>query len=68
MLILTNLSGPQWGPERRFYETETSSPVITFLCIYKRVVSDEKYYILFVKALQLLELQFKQLKKGKNYV
>ena len=36
------------GPERWFCETETSSPVITFLCIYKRVVSDEKYYILFV--------------------
>ena len=29
-----------------FCETETSSPVITFLCIHKRVVSDDKYYIL----------------------
>ena len=37
-----------WGPERWFCETETSSPVIKFLCIYKRVVSDEKYCILFV--------------------
>ena len=27
-------------------ETETSSPVITFSCIFKRVVSDEKYSIL----------------------
>ena len=37
------------GPERWFCETETSSPVITFLFIHKRVVSDEKYCILFVK-------------------
>ena len=36
------------GPERWFCETETSSPVITFLCLYKRVVSDGKYSILFV--------------------
>ena len=31
-----------WGPERWFCETETSSPVIKFLCMYKGVVSDEK--------------------------
>ena len=36
------------GAERWFCETETSSRVITFLHIYKRVVSDEKYCILFV--------------------
>ena len=35
-------------PERWFCETETSSPFITFLCIHKRAVSGEKYYILFV--------------------
>ena len=38
------------GPDRWFCETETSSPVITILCIYKRVVSDGKYYILFVNV------------------
>ena len=37
-----------WVLERWFCETETSSPVIKFLCTYKRIVSDGKYYILFV--------------------
>ena len=35
------------GPERWFCGTETSSPVITLLCIYKKAVSDEKYCIFF---------------------
>ena len=29
------------------------SAVTTFLCIYKRVVSDEKYYILFAQRRML---------------
>ena len=44
------------GPERWCCETETSGPVITFLCIYKRVVSDEKYYIYYLPYVTLQSL------------
>jgi hypothetical protein len=46
------------GPERWFCETETSSPVITFLCTYKRVVSDEKYCLLYLLTLSYKRQDF----------
>ena len=54
-------------PERLFCETETSSPVITFLCIYKRVVSDDKYYILFLyTCLHYLKVRMRCTDDGRN--